>query len=578
MNEIPKETQVLEEQTGAAALTDAEIVRILSAIKQKHERRQVTKVWDPLLTELETAFELVMEIKDRNACWKWNWWVRDKVCAALNKITDEKSLKRAVLILRKTYLLGARRENFDDFCVWMEIDRPREKRFYTNRRRYIKPLVQALQDLYDRKIKFLGVSLPPRVGKSTLCKLFLVFVMGHHPESHNLCVGYSTTFINSFMKTTMDFIEGEEYRWKDVFPQLSGITDRSAEMLSFDIKPKPNGMPTCIFRGIDGSLTGIADCTSDGILYCDDLIKGYEEARNMNTLETIWNKYLNQVLDRTHGSMELMVGTRWNVFDPLGRIREKYEDDPQYRFVIIPALNEKDESNFPYEFEGFTTEMYRNYRELLMSGPEWWAKYQGQPYIREGLLFAHDELRTYNGILPEAEPDNIVAAVDVALGGGDSLAMPIGYVYGKKVYIVDVVFNNGTTGVTAPIVAGRLAKHKPYTTQFEENSGGRLYRDVVDNILREQGIRILLTAERAKGELPKRTRIQTYVDDIKHNFIFLDEGSRSKEYRDFMRELCIYTATGKNKHDDAPDSLAQLASMLFVKTEERTFSVARRLF
>ena len=29
---------------------------------------------------------------------------------------------------------------------------------------------------------------------------------------------------------------------------------------------------------------------------------------------------------------------------------------------------------------------------------EWEAKYQQRPFVREGLLFAEDELRTYNGV------------------------------------------------------------------------------------------------------------------------------------------------------------------------------------
>ena len=36
------------------------------------------------------------------------------------------------------------------------------------------------------------------------------------------------------------------------------------------------------------------------------------------------------------------------------------------------------------------------------------------PYIREGLLFPADELRYYNGMLPDGEPDRIMAVVDTA--------------------------------------------------------------------------------------------------------------------------------------------------------------------
>ena len=35
----------------------------------------------------------------------------------------------------------------------------------------------------------------------------------------------------------------------------------------------------------------------------------------------------------------------------------------------------------------------------------WMAKYMGNPYIREGLLFPADELQYYNGVLPDGEPD-----------------------------------------------------------------------------------------------------------------------------------------------------------------------------
>lgn len=50
---------------------------------------------------------------------------------------------------------------------------------------------------------------------------------------------------------------------------------------------------------------------------------------------------------------------------------------------------------------------------------EWEAKYQQRPFIREGLLFAEDELQTYNGVLPpESSLIRVLAACDVAWGGG----------------------------------------------------------------------------------------------------------------------------------------------------------------
>lgn len=59
---------------------------------------------------------------------------------------------------------------------------------------------------------------------------------------------------------------------------------------------------------------------------------------------------------------------------------------------------------------------------------EWQAKYQQNPFIREGILFPEDGLRYYNGILPEGD-SRVVTVCDVAWGGGDSLSMPIGREY-----------------------------------------------------------------------------------------------------------------------------------------------------
>ena len=113
---------------------------------------------------------------------------------------------------------------------------------------------------------------------------------------------------------------------------------------------------------------------------------------------------MNQLKDRKkEGAFELMVGTRWGVGDPLGRVQEQYRDNPRYRFSVIPALDENGESNFEYDYGvGFTAEYYQDMKASI-DDATWCAKYMGRPYVREGLLFPADELRYYNGVLPDGE-------------------------------------------------------------------------------------------------------------------------------------------------------------------------------
>ena len=533
------------------------------------------------IEDLENAFSLICDISDRNLCWRWNYWVRDCAATIARRSTSEVYIDKATSILRRSYLLGARRENFDDYCTWLEIDRPKEQRFYQPRRKSLLPLVQSLQDLYDGRIKFLAVSMPPRVGKSTICLMFLSFVMGQHPTARSLCVGYSTTLAKNFFERVLDFIEGEDYRWADVFPDLKGVTKKSVEELSIDVKVKPNAFPTLSCRGIDGSLTGNCDCSQNGVLYCDDLVRDYEEALNPNRMNMLWGKYVNQVRDRMHGSMQLMVGTRWNVYDPIGMMSSLYEGNPEYRFLIIPALDENDESNFAYERDGFSTEDFRELRRIT-GDAEWKAKFEGRPYVREGIIFGADELRYYDGTLPDVKPTAIIATVDVAFGGGDSVCMPVGYVYGEGddviVFVPDVVFNNAATGTTTRVVAERIMKHDPDRVVVEENSGGLLYKGKVEEVLQAYGYNKLLKSKRARKEIPKTDRILFRCEWIKAHFVFLEAGKQNLEYRQFMRELTTYTAKGKNPHDDAPDACAQLADEVDIKHASRAFKVMERLF
>ena len=51
---------------------------------------------------------------------------------------------------------------------------------------------------------------------------------------------------------------------------------------------------------------------------------------------------------------------------------------------------------------------------------------------------------------------------------------------------------------------------------------------------------------------------------MRYGVIVIDAKSRSSEYEKFMRELTLFTVSGKNLHDDAHDSLAMLTDFISV--------------
>ena len=158
-----------------------------------------------------------------------------------------------------------------------------------------------------------------------------------------------------------------------------------------------------------------------------------EEALSKDRLDKLWALYNNDSKSRKkQNAKEIHIATRWSVHDVIGRLQRQYEGNSRARFIVMPALNEKGESNFNYPYGvGFDTAYFEDMRDNLDEA-SFRALYLNEPIEREGLLYNLDELNTYFE-LPEGEPDAIVAVCDTKDRGKDYAVMPVGYMYGENV-------------------------------------------------------------------------------------------------------------------------------------------------
>ena len=503
-------------------------------------------------------------------------WDLEKYCFANDDRYEILDLWYEILKLESQY-------KFESFMLYMEKNRQPEKRFYMPRRKTLSVVAQDLQNLEDGKYKFYGLSMPSRTGKSSICIFYLAWIAMLRPDSHNAMGGHSGILAKGFHKELLNLMTTEEYTYKELYeqihPDLPVIQNKSADEFTINLG-NPDRFATLTCRGIDGTWTGAIDVSKDGYLYIDDLVRDRQHSLSPTRMEDTYQEYLNKMVDRKNdGARELMVGTLWNVFDPLERERTEHESDPNYLFRRLPALNENDESNFDYEYNGFSTAYYHEMRSRI-DDAEWQAKFMQRPYVREGILFQSEELRYFNGVLPDGDY-RIVAVVDVAWGGGDSLSMPIGAEYDNgDVYIFDWVFNRGAKEVTLPLVTGQIINNEIRQVQFEGNTGGDMYSNYVDDRLTDLGWKCSCTSKKAPNTMDKIAKIIAYSGDIKRKFVFLDHNARIKqesdsdeelkikryyrtqEYQSAMDELTSFVTIGKNPHDDAADSLTQLAMFL----------------
>ena len=467
---------------------------------------------------------------------------------------------RKMYSLHKAVLLAAAPHDFESYILYIESNRDPEKKFYPPRRAALRPVVVALQELADDKLDLLAVSLPPGCGKTTLAIFYLTWLAGRIPDEPMLTGSHSNSFVRGVYDECLRIMDKDgDYLWHDVFP-LVNVVNTNAKDCRIDLG-KCKRFETLELTSIGTGNAGLYRAAT--LLYCDDLVSGIEVALSKERLDKLWETYTTDLRQRKIGDKckELHIATRWSVHDVIGRLENQYGDSDRAKFIVVPAMNEQDESNFDYAYGvGFNTNFYREQRDI-MDDVSWKALYMNQPIERDGILYQEDELQRYFE-LPDTDPDAVIAVCDTKDRGTDFCVMPIAYQYGQRFFIEDFVCDNSNPDVVEARLVERLLKHHVRSARFESNSaGGRVAQKVQDEVRKKGGITKITTKFTTVN---KETRIIVSSGYVKEHFLFKDENycTSHKEYHKAMDMLCGYTMAGKNKHDDVPDAIAMLVDYI----------------
>lgn len=470
-------------------------------------------------------------------------------------------------ILDKYYsvlLAEAQNKIVDSGFMYLEKKREPKERFYMPRRKqFLKiGLTQALQGMIDDKYDILCVSLIPGAGKTTVEKMFNALVAGWYPKDFSLFYSHSGDITRMYFDGVYDIVtNSDEYTWNEIFPNLH-VTNTNAKLEQFNIgKYKPFPSVQCTSVGSKNS----GKVRSSKYLLVDDLIGGVEEALNPTILDKLWNKYAVDARQRKiqdtdgHNCKEIHIATRWSVRDVIGRIQNMYAGNPRVKVIAVPDIDpETGESNFDYEFSGFTKEFFED-QQLLMDDISYRCLYKQEPIEREGLLFPDDKIRRYLN-LPHGEPEIITAQCDTKGKGTDYFVMPILQKYGEDYYCVDCVCDNTADyEMQYENAANVIVNNKVQECEFERNAGG-------DRVAMEVNKRVL-----SKGwvcnitdmptETNKEARIFQCSNWILQHVIFKDSQlySPKEPYGVMVGLLKQYSVSGKKQLDDVPDVFSNFA-------------------
>ena len=483
------------------------------------------------------------------------------------------------------WLVGALRDaltldapnDLDAYMQAMEFDRSPEGRLWLPRRGRLMRLCRDLQWFEtDPGAEFLSVSMPPRTGKSSICSMAMTWHLGRDPMHSNLMTAHSDKLTKHFYQQCLQFVSDQEYRFAECFPDAP-LVWQSGEDEAFSLRRR-GAYPSCTCRSVEGTLTGAVEVGEGGWLYADDLVKDLEEAMSPRRLQSKWEAYVNQCYDRRkRGARQLMVGTRWDVADPIGRMVALHEGEPGFRVLTIPALDPATgESNFDYLYGvGFDRRYYLDMRRTTDEAT-YAAKYDGEPFVRQGQLYSPDALERYLA-LPDGEPSRVVAVVDTKGAGSDYQACPVAAKWDSspKWFITDFFCDNSAPDACNRALAQFLARNGVQEVRFESNAAGGRVAEDVDRMLRDMG-HLCAVRKKYTGS-NKETRILASSPWVLDSCVFRDPSlyAAGSGYARAMSQMCSFVLDGKNAHDDAPDAMAMLADLLTTGRRAKAVAVAR---
>lgn len=470
-------------------------------------------------------------------------------------------------LINKKYevlLLEAQNKIVDSYFQYIEKKREPKDRFYMPRRKQLIKigLVDALQGMIDDKYDILCVSLVPGAGKSTIEKFFHSAVAGWFPKDYSLFYSHSGDITQMYYDGVYDIVTNDDdYAWHDIFPNLS-VTSTNAKMKQFNIgkyKPFPSVQCTSVGSKNAGKVR------ASKFLLVDDMIGGIEEALNPTILDKLWDKYAVDARQRktqdTDGKpcKEIHIATRWSVHDVIGRIQNMYVGNPRVKTISVPDVDPvTGESNFDYEYGGFTKEFFAD-QQLLMDEISYRCLYKQEPIEREGLLFPDDKIRRYFN-LPHGEPEIITAQCDTKGKGTDYFVMPILQKYGEDYYCVDCVCDNTADyEMQYENVSNTLVNNQVQECEFERNAGGDRVAMEVNKRVENKGWICNITD--VPTETNKEARIFQCSNWILQHIIFKDQSlyKPNEPYGVMVSLLKRYSVTGKKQLDDVPDVFSNFA-------------------
>ena len=415
-----------------------------------------------------------------------------------------------------------------------------------------------------RGIPKLLISMPRQHTKSTGVGTFVSWFIGRNPNEPVIITSFGQKPVNTISRMIRNLVDRPEYQ--DFFPGIYLADDsRSKNEWKLD--------------GFAGGVTARpvqSGATSYGykLLIADDLVRNREDAESPEVLQKIWDELNDSFFSGRHGAKaaDIVIGTRWTVDDPIGRLLERDGDDWVYfklpalvdePYVIRDRLGEvlyerqPDEPLWAYRYS--VEELREMSAKMLTSS--WMSLWQQEPIETEGEFFK----REWFGVVSELpELEYVVRYWDLAMSAKKTADYTVGLKMGAGVdgrhYILDVQRWRVEFGELVDRMAEVMIADGPMVSQGIEKAG------YMTRAIEELNADPRLHGYSVMGygvDKDEKTRAMPLQGRLQNSLIKL---WRAGWNEDFVNEMCAFIPK-KSKFDDQVDAACGAWAMMDTSLE-----------
>ena len=479
-------------------------------------------------------------------------------------------------ILKEAYRMGAR-TSLEHYFMYREWEDSTIDKFFAPRVRILQGYIHYLEEItVNPKFRMLIANLPSGYGKTYTEKISEAWNFGVDPTGTVLSLCSNDDVVKGGSRTVRDEMKSEWFG--EVFPKMKWSNEDKDYFLK-----ETDGLwklkdcklaQSYVASTVNSNVVGVR---ASQRIHIDDLYADYVEAMNQNTNEIFFNRFLTVWRKRFVQNKEAKVvvtGTLWASGDFIALLiatakkENTFHKHPKYPFtwvnedetiaiVQVPALDyETGLSTCP---ELRTTEQIEQERKNM---PEYLfeTNFQQKPTDPEALLFSYNRLKTYSKF-PKTESDSAMAVIDATRKSGrDYFSMPIFVRVNEgddfNDYFKDCLFTQTATKDLYNEICDKIIEHHIVRLTIESNVTSELKQNI-EKILESKGAYFCEIREKYNIE-NKGVRITDQSHLIQKKLVFptKDKYPAQSDVGKFMNNLTLYNSTGRNQHDDAPDSLA----------------------